>query len=201
MDAREKVWTYVDLERFPDDGRKYEIFDGELVVSPSPNVTHQRVAKRLFKLLDEQLEKARIAEVFFAPLDVVLAPTKVFQPDLLAVRWRRRRNALGARVVEAPPDLAVEVLSPTNRKHDRVRKRRFYARNGVREYWIVDPDERSVEVLELADGRYRQHGWYGPGDRARSAGFDLAFEVNALFAPTPAAKRPRRTAGGARRRR
>jgi Uma2 family endonuclease len=199
MDAREKVWTYVDLERFPDDGRKYEIFDGELVVSPSPNVAHQRVAKRLFQLLDEQLEKPRIAEVFFAPLDVVLTPTKVFQPDLLAVRWRRRRTAFGERVVEAPPDLAVEVVSSSSRKHDRVRKRQFYARNGVREYWIVDPAERSVEVLELANGRYRQHGWYGPGDRARSAGFDLTFEVDALF--TPATKRRRRTAAGARRRR
>lgn len=185
----DKVWTYSDLEAFPDDGRKYEILDGELVVSPSPSLTHQRVAKRLFALLHEALERPRIAEVFFAPLDVVLSPTKVFQPDLLAVRWERRDEALRDRVVEAAPDLAAEVLSPTNRAHDRVAKRRFYARNGVREYWIVDPDEQSLEVLVLIDGglTYREHGWYGPGDRAHSATFQLDIDLDALFAADPPA--------------
>ena len=177
----DKVWTYDDL---PDDyeGRKYEIFDGELVVSPSPRPRHQIIVKRVYDVLRELLEVPRIAEILFSPLDVVLSPKKVIQPDLLAIRWGRRRDTIGDRNIKAPPDLAIEILSPSNRAHDRVKKRRFYARNGIREYWIVDPDEKTIEVLALRGKSYRQHGWYGPGDRARSATFAIEFDVDPLFA-------------------
>lgn len=179
----DKVWTYDDLPN-EYEGRKYEIFDGELVVSPSPRVGHQLIAKRLYTLLYEGLEVPRIARVYFAPLDVVLSPRKVFQPDLLAIRWDRRLEAIGDRNITAPPDLAIEILSPSNTAHDRVKKRRFYARNGIREYWIVDPEDKTIEVLQLVDGglSYREHGWYGPGDRVRGATFELAFDLDPVFA-------------------
>jgi len=180
----DKVWTYDDLEQFESDGRKYEIFDGELVVSPAPNVDHQRVIGRLHILVHAALHVPRIAEVLLSPFDVILSPTRVFQPDLLAVRWGRRRDALAKRGAIAPPDLVIEVLSPTKPEHDRVRKRRVYARNGIPEYWIVDPMEKTIEVLQQIDGglSYRQHGWYGPGDRARSATFEtLELDVDAVF--------------------
>jgi Uma2 family endonuclease len=99
------------------------------------------------------------------------------------VRWDRRKTAFTKRGIEAAPDLVFEVLSPSNRKHDRVRKRRFYARNGIPEYWIVDPEEHTIEVLERIDGglSYRQAGWYASGDVARSTQFELAIDIDALF--------------------
>jgi Uma2 family endonuclease len=177
-----KVWTHDDLIAMGDteDGRKYEIFDGELVVTSSPSLWHQAVLKRLF-LAFHELEKQKIARVYFAPLDVVLSKTRVVQPDLLVIR-SDRKEAFG-KWVTAPPDLAIEVLSPSNRHHDRVRKRRAYARYGIREYWIVDPDERTIEVLEQIEGglSYRSVGWFANGDRARSVTFELEVELDPLF--------------------
>jgi Uma2 family endonuclease len=181
----DKIWTYDDLADVEYEGRKWEIFDGELVVSPAPLMPHQRVVKRLVATMLEKLEKPKVAELFFAPFDVIISKSKVVQPDVLAIRWSRRSSALIDGRLRAAPDLVMEVLSPSNRAHDRVRKRRFYARNGIPEYWIVDPDERTIEVLERIEGglSYRSHGWYGPGERARSATFgELEVDVDALFA-------------------
>jgi Uma2 family endonuclease len=148
-----KVWTYDDLASLPDDGQRYEILDGEL-----------------------------FASVWFAPFDVVLSPTRVVVPDLVAVR-ASRRSIITKRAIEAAPDLVLEVLSPSNRKHDLTRKRRFYARSRIPEYWLIDPEAESVEVLVLDDGAlsYRQHQWAGPGERAKSAQFDLEIDVDSLF--------------------
>ena len=177
-----KTWTYEDLQSLPADGNRYEIIDGDLVVSPSPAFWHQEVLKRIFLVLQRALEETGVARVYFAPLDVILSPTRVVVPDLLVVR-EERRSILEAHGAVAAPDLIVEVLSPSNIRHDRVTKRRFYARNGVREYWIVDPDAETIEVLELIEGglSFRPAGWYGPGDRARSATFDLELDVDGVF--------------------
>ncbi|MGN6104795.1 MAG: Uma2 family endonuclease [Kofleriaceae bacterium] len=180
----EKVWTYDDLVALgdPAHGERYEIFDGELVVSPAPSLWHQEVLKRLFLRFHAELEATRLARVYFAPLDVILSPTRVVEPDLLIVRTERQ-HILANRGVTAAPDLVVEIVSPSNSQHDRVRKRRFYAGNSIREYWVVDPEDHTIEVLALIDGglTYRQVGWYATGDRARSVGFDLELEVDRIF--------------------
>lgn len=182
--APDKVWTYDDLVAMgePEDGKRYEILDGELFVSPSPSLWHQEVLKRLFRVLDRELEQRGIAKVYFAPLDVILSPTRVVEPDLLVVR-KERFEILARHGVVGAPDLVVEVLSPSNTHHDRVRKRRFYARNGVREYWIADPDAKTIEVLSLVDGglSYRAAGWYATGDRVRAETFELEFELDPIF--------------------
>ena len=176
-----RVWTYDDLATLPDDGRRYEILDGELFVSPSPSRWHQELLKRLFRAFVE-LEDRGLAKVYFAPLDVILSPTRVVEPDLVVV-GKQRREILKERGVEGPPDLVIEVLSPSTTKHDRTRKRRFYARNGIREYWIADPDAEAIEVLELIEQglSYRQAGWYGPGDRVRAVTFDLELAVDDIY--------------------
>jgi Uma2 family endonuclease len=111
-----------------------------------------------------------------------MSPTRVVQPDLIVVR-PTNRDILKDHIYGVP-DLLVEILSSSNRKHDTVRKRRLYARNRVPEYWIVDPEEQTVEFLELVEGglSYRQHGWFGPGDVVRSATFELALPIDELFA-------------------
>lgn len=176
-----KVWTYDDLRQMPEDGTRYEIIEGELIVMPSPVVVHQRIVGRLHLAFHAQIQARGLGEVFMAPLDVVMAPTRVVQPDLIVVKPEHREILRDH--IYGVPDLLVEVLSPSNQKHDRVTKRRLYARDRLPEYWIVDPDAQTVEVLELVEGglSYRQHGWYGPGDRARSATFALELDVDELF--------------------
>jgi len=182
-----KVWTYDDLATLPDDGQRYEILDGELVVSPAPSLRHQRVLTQLLKQLFA-LEYTGRATIWVGPTDVKLSPTRVVEPDVVVVS-HARREILREQAIEGAPDLVVEVVSPSNRKHDLTVKRRFYARIGVREYWIVDPESETVEVLALADGvlGYRQDQWAGPGDRVRSVVFGVEVDVTALFedhAPT-----------------
>jgi Uma2 family endonuclease len=176
-----KVWTYDELLQLPEDGKRYEIIEGELVEMSSPLVIHQRVVGNLFAAFREQVQSKQLGEVFIAPLDVVMTPTRVVQPDLIVVRTENRSIVQDR--IRGVPDLLVEVLSPTNYKHDTVTKRRLYARSRLHEYWIVDTEAQTIEVLELVEGglSYRQHGWYGPGDRARSASFPVELAVDPLF--------------------
>jgi Uma2 family endonuclease len=176
-----KVWTYDDLLKLPEDGTRYEIIDGELVIMSSPSVTHQRVLQRLYLAFHAQVQQRGQGEVFLAPLDVIMSPTRVVEPDLIIVR-PNNRGILKTRI-EGIPDLLVEILSPSNHKHDIVTKRRLYARARVPEYWIVDPEAQTIEVLALVDGglTFRQHGWSAPGDIATSATFEIAVNVDELF--------------------
>ena len=154
--------TYADYCRTPDDER-YELVDGELVMSPSPNSAHQITVMELGTLLHMFVKARRLGQVFFAPYDVVLSETDVVQPDLLFISNERAyiitpANARGA------PDLVVEIMSPSTAERDRSLKRALYARYGVREYWLVDPDTRIVTVLLLEDEAFAEVARYGAGE-------------------------------------
>lgn len=139
-----------DLIDAPDDGYRYEVVDGALVVNAAPSWRHQRVVARLTRLLEDAARGALV--VLPAPV-WRLAPGQVPEPDLVVCH----RDALGAHAVEGVPELVVEVLSPSNRGADLVRKRALYAEGGCPYYWIVDPDEPSVTVLVLSgDGVYEE---------------------------------------------
>jgi Uma2 family endonuclease len=146
---RSRPLTYDDLEHLPDDdGHRYELVDGTLIVTPSPSWLHQRAAMRLLVLLNEHCPSE--LEVFPAALDVVFSPDTVLEPDVLVVR----RSDLGRRVVEGVPVLAVEVLSPSTRRIDLGTKRLVFEARGVPSYWVVDPDEPSLTVFELEGSSY-----------------------------------------------
>src|SRR5438105_2576887 len=144
--------TWDDLLKMPEDNVRREIIDGELIVSPSPFADHQRVLLELSWRIRSYLDTNPIGEVFIAPLDNVLAPEQVFQPDLFYIRNERRGIVSGW--IFGPPDLAVEILSESSRRRDQIRKRELYEQFGVPEYWIVDPDGDQVTVYRLANGRY-----------------------------------------------
>jgi Uma2 family endonuclease len=137
---------YADLLAFPEDGKRHELIDGEHYVSAAPTLRHQTVLKKLFSALNGFVEPRNLGEVFFAPVDVLLSQHDVVDPDLLYVR-RERLAILEQRFVRGAPDLAVEVISPWSRKLDTAVKRRAYAKFGVGEYWIVDPNPETVEVF------------------------------------------------------
>ncbi len=137
--------TYEDYCLLPNDGKRYEIIDGELFVTPSPNFLHQIVVTRLTRYLSAFVEDNRLGLVFVAPFDVVFSQFDVVEPDILYVS-KARASVLTKKNVQGAPDLAVEVLSQSTAQMDRTTKLKLYARFGVQEYWIIDPEGPSAEI-------------------------------------------------------
>ncbi len=156
---RQGFWTYDDYAAFPTDGKRYEIVNGVLYMTPSPGWSHQEIVGRFFRYLATYVESVGIGGAFVAPLDVELAPNTVFQPDVVVLLKASHKKLKEQHIVGAP-DLAIEVVSPSSETHDRHRKLTAYARAGVPEYWIADPDSRTVEVLTLDGGEYNSQGVY-----------------------------------------
>ena len=175
--------SYADLQRMPDDGRQYELYDGEVRVVPSPTNRHQVVLKNLVALLMEY-EKQNGGRLLFAPSDVVFTQYNVIQPDLLYFSEARRHLVQLDKPTDVPPDLTVEVISPGTSSHDRGRKQAMCARFGVREYWIVDPLEETVEIFVLEGNAYRLTQDFSVTNRSSSA-----LPALALASPTIAGLR------------
>ena len=145
--------SYAEVEGWPEDGRRYELYDGEVFVIPSPISLHQLVIARLHLAL-EGYTRAHGGVVLFAPLDVVLTDFDVVQPDLLLFTQERRHLVDPQSVIHHAPDLAVEILSPGTAANDRGRKMRLLEQHGVHEYWLVDPKLVTVEIYRLVDARF-----------------------------------------------
>jgi Uma2 family endonuclease len=153
MGAVRVVLTYADYVTLPNDGKRYEIHDGELSVTPAPGRRHQRVVMRLTSMLDAYVTAHDLGEVDIAPFDIVLSEPSIVQPDIVFVA-KERAAGFSNRGFEGAPTLMVEVLSPSTAQIDRNTKLQLYARHGVPAYWIVDPDRRSIEVYILRGRRY-----------------------------------------------
>ena len=146
-------FTYHDYVQLPGD-KRYELVEGELFLVPSPNLYHQRISRQLEMALWQYIGRHALGEVFDAPCDVVFSEINVVQPDLLFVSTERR-SVLTKANIQGAPDLVVEILSPSTGQRDLGIKRNLYAKYGVREFWIVDPDVKAVEVLPLTETGYR----------------------------------------------
>lgn len=145
---RGRPFTRDDLERMPDDGRRYELIDGLLIVSPAPRTVHQQVIGNIHLALREDCPAD--LQVLFAPLDVVLGDDTVLQPDLLVAR----RSDFTERDLPVAPILAIEVLSPSTRAYDLLLKKERLQRAGCQHYWIADPDVPAVTAWTLRNGSY-----------------------------------------------
>ncbi|MBI4546680.1 MAG: Uma2 family endonuclease [Ignavibacteriae bacterium] len=181
MQQTSVVFTYDDYLTLPADGKRYEIIEGELYMTPAPFTDHQRILGRLFRLLDEFVRKNNLGEVFLAPTDVVLSMTSVVQPDILFVS-KERSNIITKKNIIAAPDLVIEILSEATEKTDRTAKKAMYEQFGVREYWIVDPEQKLVEVYTLVGNKFSESGVYRGNDKLKSALLrELSLEVNKIF--------------------
>ncbi len=150
-----KKFTYQDYLELPEDpGYRYEVLSGQLVKEPSPIVVHQRICRELeYFLLVYFRQTDPLGEIFFAPLDVTLGDFTVVQPDILYISGGQKDIIKEARI-DGAPLLAVEVISESSRRKDRLRKRRIYQEAGIRHYWLVDPYEKTMECLALREGEY-----------------------------------------------
>jgi Uma2 family endonuclease len=174
-------YTYDELCAVMDETNlPHELWDGELIMSPPPNYAHQKLVFALARELHAFVTPRDLGEVIISPFDMVLSPRRAFQPDVLFVA--KARLPLLQTVLRGPADLVAEVVSDSGRRRDRIDKRDIYAQHGIPEYWIVDPEARSVDVLTLEKGEYRLAGRAGVGETARSVllkGF--ALDVGKLF--------------------
>lgn len=142
--------TYDDFCLLPEDGKRREIIEGELFVTPSPQTPHQRAVMRLGVHLWQFVDSHKLGEVFAAPFDVVFSEFDVVEPDLLYVS-KARANVLTNKNVQGAPDLVVEVLSESTARVDRSIKLKLYGRFGVQEYWIIDPEDPSAEIYRRGE--------------------------------------------------
>jgi len=162
--ARSHVkFTVRDFMSLPESNKSHELLGGEIIMAPSPKPYHQEILKHLLWHLVAHVEKESRGEVYPSPLDVILTNEDVAQPDLLFVK-SERLHIVKEDAIHGPPDLVVEVLSPSTAERDRSYKRTLYDRCGVQEYWIVDPDPKQIEVLALGESGYRSAGRFGAGD-------------------------------------
>jgi Uma2 family endonuclease len=145
--------TYDEYRVLPEDGKRYELMEGDLFVSPAPSTRHQTVSRRLQFALMQALEVPGLAQVFNAPCDVIFEPTSVVQPDLVIV-GAARAHIITARAIEGVPDVLVEILSPGGTDRDEHLKRRLYERHGVPEYWVVEPQHGFVTQWRMDGGSY-----------------------------------------------
>ncbi|GAB1477062.1 Uma2 family endonuclease [Bacillota bacterium] len=152
---KDLLYTYEDYLKIPDEpGYRYEILDGILIKEAAPNVIHQRVSRRLQRLLEDYFwEHDPKGEVLNSPLDVTLRETSVIQPDLLYVS-SAQSEIIKDTHIDGAPSLAVEILSPKSRRKDRLQKLQLYQREGVEHYWIVSPDDKTLECFYLTGGLY-----------------------------------------------
>jgi Uma2 family endonuclease len=174
-------WSFDELvAELPESNLPTELWDGELVMSPAPSFYHPEVVARFYKALDAWVRRRRLGKVGIAPLDMVLSAGRAVQPDVLFVS-NERLDIIKERVRGAA-DLVAEVMSPESRRRDRFDKRDLYEQHGVREYWLIDPEAATVEVLHLESGEYRLLGRWRPGEQARSHLLDgFAVPVAELF--------------------
>jgi len=145
--------TYEHYALIPNDGKRHEIIEGDHYVHPTPSLFHQTVSQRIQFQLYNQIQLTEKGVVFCAPVDVQLHDHSIVQPDLLVV-LADNKKILTAPKIDGVPDLMIEILSPSNPKHDREIKMKLYLQSGIREYWIVDPMKEVIEQYELKNDAY-----------------------------------------------
>ena len=170
MDVRVKPrirFTYEDYKNLPEsETKRYELLDGELVMVPAPSVGHQRISRNILVLLWAYLREHPIGEILHAPCDVHMGDD-VVQPDIIYIA-NEHRDIIKEEEINGAPDMVIEIFSPATVGRDRTYKRTLYARHGVREYWLVDPEERTIEVLGLTEAGFEPLATYSEADTLTS---------------------------------
>ena len=173
-------FTVKDYMSAPGD-KRYQLLDGEMILAPSPTNRHQTIAAQLFVALNQFVRRRNIGRLWFAPFDVVLSDHDVAQPDILFVSNERSSIVTDANI-QGAPDLVVEILSPGTAEYDRGYNQALYGRHGVREYWLVEPDAETVEVLILGDQGLAPTATYRRGEVLASPLLEgMSLELDQVF--------------------
>jgi Uma2 family endonuclease len=136
----------------PETNQPCELWDGELIMSPAPSFYHQEITLSFYRQLYDWVTRHKLGKVVTGPIDMVLSPHRVTQPEVAFIS--QGRLDIITRTINGPVDMAAEVISLGHRSRDRIEKRDLYEQYGVREFWLIDPEAQTVEVLSLENGRY-----------------------------------------------
>ncbi len=147
-------YTYKDYLLIDDD-KRYEVIRGGLIMVPAPFTIHQRILENLGFIISRCVREKDSGKVFYAPTDAVLSEDTVVQPDILFIS-KERLDIIKEAAIMGSPDLIVEIISPSSASYDTVEKRDIYEEYGVKEYWLVFPQEKAIEVLTLESNIYRE---------------------------------------------
>jgi len=162
----DRLYTYADYLKIDDDNQ-YELIGGKLILVPAPKTFHQELVGKIYRRVAEFIYDNNLGKVLIAPTDVLLSDTEKPQPDILFISMERL-NIITEMNVQGAPDLVVEILSPSTGKHDRVEKSKMYYRHGVKEYWIVDPDHKTIEVFIPGERNWNLYQSYADEDTLTS---------------------------------
>src|SRR3990172_8953715 len=178
--TEKRKYTYEDYLKTPDDER-YELIGGELLMTPSPITNHQRISRKIEFLLEKFVTENELGEIFYAPYDVYFDDENVVQPDILFIS-KDRLNIIGDKNLQGAPDLVIEILSESNAYRDLIQKKKLYSKHGVKEYWIVVPGEKTIDIHILKEKTYQLYKTLGEYDTLESQilkGFKM--ELKAIF--------------------
>lgn len=156
-------YTYDDYATLDDD-RRYELIEGELYMVPAPNFQHQTISRDLGVVLWEFVKENNLGIVLYAPFDVVLSETDVVQPDIIFVS-KGKLGLITEKNLRGAPELAIEILSTSTKERDKLVKKKLYMEYGVKEFWIVDPDKKAIEVMVLKETGFETVGIYFIDDK------------------------------------
>ncbi|MDY7034178.1 MAG: Uma2 family endonuclease [Thermodesulfobacteriota bacterium] len=163
-------FTYEDYLHFSED-KRYEIIDGEVAMVPSPGETHQDICANLAFVLRGFVKENDLGKVYFAPFDVILSEIDVVQPDIIFIT-KQRLDIISEKGVHGAPDLVVEILSEFSEYRDKVIKRKLYSKHEIKEYWIVNPEKKEIEVMSLKKGIFETARIYHSDDILTSPFFE-----------------------------
>ncbi|MDL1956170.1 MAG: Uma2 family endonuclease [Candidatus Desulfofervidus auxilii] len=141
---KKKKYTYEDYAKLPE-GAPYQLINGELIITPAPTPYHQYISGNIYSILKEFVEKNNLGQVYYSPIDVYFEETETYQPDIIFIS-KERLNIIKETKIEGAPNLIIEILSPATAYYDLRKKFKVYEKHGVKEYWIVDPEEKSIEI-------------------------------------------------------
>ena len=150
---KKEKYTYEDYAKLPE-GAPYQLIGGELIMTLAPTPYHQIVSRKIVSLLTQYVEKNNLGEILYSPIDVYFTEEDVFQPDIIFVS-KERLNIIGETKIEGAPDLIIEILSPSTAYYDLGRKYEIYEKSGVKEYWIVHPERKSIEIYQNESGQFK----------------------------------------------
>lgn len=154
--TQKKIYTYQDYLNLPNDRNRYEIINGELIMTPAPKIIHQDISRNIEIELALFVRKHKLGKVYYAPCDIVLSNENVVQPDILFIS-KENMDIITEDNIQGAPDIVIEILSPSTGYYDLVAKKDIYETFGVKEYWIVDPKKQWVEIYIMKEKKYNLH--------------------------------------------
>ncbi len=163
---KQSKYTYSDYLKTPDD-KRFQLIEGELLMTPAPTTKHQRISRNLSFLLNQFVRTARVGEIFYAPTDVVLDDFNVFQPDILLV-LNENKGIITKKNIQGAPDLVIEILSDSTASLDLIEKRKLYGQFGVKEYWVASPEHTTIEMYGLKNNRLESSKSFYEGETLAS---------------------------------